>query len=265
LDCRFPRSQKEDHELPPLLPTERYDRQLPLRKWTPGLVVRARAALAPQHGRPQGAFGHVAGQVTCSWTSASSAGAGGKRRSTCSSPVVVSNSAWAVYYYKRWPQLFDLMLRMTRSAFGLSLPQAVYASYLNTQAQVVWSRQGATDGLAEAYMLRFYEYIREPVGGRYDPKKAAELEVQWWAVHRNRSQYPDHAALAQALADTYAEVYQLPAERMLPAGEARAAAMDLSDQWNREGKDPNSPLLEEIATLLVTSHRSLSEAVGQPG
>jgi hypothetical protein len=41
--------------------------------------------------------------------------------------------------------------------------------------------------------------------------------------------------------------------------------MDLSDRWNREGKDPNSPLLEEIATLLVQSHRSLSEALGQPG
>ena len=76
--------------------------------------------------------------------------------------------AWAAYYYRQWPQLFDLMLRMTRSAFGLSLPEAVYASYLNTQAQIVWARQGAQDGLAKAYMLTFYEYIHEPVGGQYD-------------------------------------------------------------------------------------------------
>jgi hypothetical protein len=39
----------------------------------------------------------------------------------------------------------------------------------------------------------------------------------------------------------------------------------LSDQWNREGKDPNSPLLDEIATLLVQSYRSLSEAIGPRG
>jgi hypothetical protein len=177
----------------------------------------------------------------------------------------VEQRAWAAYYLHQWPTLFDLMLRMTRSAFGLSLPQAVYASYLNTYAQVVWSRQGAQDGLAEEYMRRFYAYVREPVSGRYDVDTAAKLEVQWWAVHRNRDQYPDHSALAQALADTYAEVYQLPAGTLLPAGEARAAAMDLSDQWNREGKDPSSPLLEQIATLLVQSYRSLSEAVGQPG
>ena len=172
--------------------------------------------------------------------------------------------AWAHYYLHEWPQLFDKMLRMTRSSFGLSLPQAIQASYINTQAQMTWSRQGAQNGLAEAQMLRFYELVREPTGGKYDSAKAAKLEVNWWAVHRNRQQYPDHSALAQALADTYAEVYQLPAERMLPAGEARAAAMDLSDQWIREGKDPNSPLQEQIATLLVQSYRSLSEAVA-PG
>lgn len=188
----------------------------------------------------------------------------GRTPLTAFDPVAVGRAeqqAWAAYYWRQWPSLFDLMLRMTRSAFGLSLPQAVYASYLNTYAQLVWARQGAQDGLAEAYMLRFYEYIREPVGGHYDSARAAKLEVNWWAVHRNRDQYPDHSALAQALADTYAEVYQLPAEKLLPAGEARAAAMDLSDQWNREGKDANSPLLEQIATLLVQSYQSLSDAV----
>jgi hypothetical protein len=170
--------------------------------------------------------------------------------------------AWAAYYLHRWPTLFDLMLRMTRGAFGLSLPQAVYAAYLNTCAQIVWSRQGAQDGLAEEYMRRFYASVKEPTGGRYDVDTAAKLEVQWWAVHRNRDRYPDHSALARALADSYAEVYQLPAARLLPAGEARATAMDLSDRWNREGKDPGSPLLDQIATLLVTSYQSLSDAVG---
>jgi hypothetical protein len=170
--------------------------------------------------------------------------------------------AWVHYYHRQWSQLFDVMLRMTRSAFGLSLHQAAYASYINTQAQVTWARQGESDGTAEAYMREFYAYVREPVGGRYDSAKAAKLEVNWWAVHRNRDQYPDHSALAQALADMYAEVYQVPAERVLAAGEARAAAMDLSDQWIREGKDPTSPLLEEIATLLVQSCQSRSDGIG---
>lgn len=170
--------------------------------------------------------------------------------------------AWAAYYWRQWPTLFDLMLRMTRGAFGLSLPDGVYAAYLNTQAQIAWARQGAQDGVAEAYMRRFYEFVREPTGGRYDSARAAQLEVNWWAVHRDRERYPDRAALAEALAATYAEVYQTSQDRMLPAADARAEAMDLSDQWIREGKLEDSPLLEQIAERLVASYRALSDAVG---
>lgn len=168
--------------------------------------------------------------------------------------------AWANYYNRDWPRLFDDLLRMSRGQFGLSLLQALYASYLATQAQVVWARQGQQDGLAEEYMRRFYELVREPAGGRYDPRRAAELEVRWWAVHRQREQYPDRSALARALAETYAELYQTPVERLLAAGDARAEAMDLSDRWIREGKLRDSPLLDRIAERLVVSYRALAAA-----
>jgi hypothetical protein len=183
---------------------------------------------------------------------------------TAFDPVAVGRleqQAWAAYYWRQWPQLFDLLLRLSRGQFGLSLPQAIYGSYLATQAQIVFARQGDRDGIAEDYMRRFYEYVREPTGGRYDPSRAAALELEWWVVHRNRERYPDHSALAAALAATYAEVYQTPADRLLPAGEARAAAMDLSDQWNREGKLADSPLLDQIASLLVQSYQALYDAV----
>lgn len=168
--------------------------------------------------------------------------------------------AWAAYYYRDWPRLFDLLLRLSRGQFGLSLPQALYASYLGTQAQFVWARQGAQDGLAEDYMRRFYELVREPSAGKYDPRHAAQTEIRWWAVHRQQEVQPDRAALARALAENYGEVYQVPSEQVLAAGEARAAAMELSDQWIREGKDPSSPLLDTIAERLVACYRALAEA-----
>jgi hypothetical protein len=168
--------------------------------------------------------------------------------------------AWAAYYWRNWPDLFDSLLRLSRSQFGLSLPQALYASYVGSQAQIAWAEQGAKNGLAEQYMRTFYEFVKEPTGGRYDPARAAQLEVNWWAVHRNRDSYPDHSALTAALADTYVEVYQAPRDKLVPAAEARAAAMDLSDQWIREGEHADSPLLGQIASLLVASYRQLSLA-----
>ena len=69
--------------------------------------------------------------------------------------------------------------------------------------------------------------------------------------------------MTAALAATYAELYQLPGERMVAAAEARAEAMDLSDRWIREGQDPNSPLLGRIADLLVASYTALHAATAR--
>jgi hypothetical protein len=170
-------------------------------------------------------------------------------------------AAWAQYYGRQWPQMFDSLLRMTRSGFGLSFAQAVYVTYENTRAQIAWARQGDQGGEARKRMRTFYEFIKAPVGGTYDVDKAAELEVNWWAVHRNRDSYPDRTALTEALAALSAEVYQLPIERMIPAAALRAEAMDVSDQWIREGKLTDSPLLARITDLLVQSYTELKWAV----
>ncbi|HLH23853.1 MAG TPA: hypothetical protein VK066_15120 [Chloroflexota bacterium] len=173
----------------------------------------------------------------------------------------LEQEAWAAYYYREWARLLQLMLDMIQGQFGLSPAQALQAAYFTTHAQVVWADRGAAGGEAEELMRQFYTMVREPAGGRYDPDRAAALEVNWWAIHRNRDQYPDHSALAQALADLYAEVYGLPAEAALPAGEHRAQAMDLSDQWIREGKLRDSPLLAAIRAELVTSYQALHDAL----
>jgi hypothetical protein len=170
-------------------------------------------------------------------------------------------AAWAQYYWRQWPQMFDSLLRMTRSAFGISFHQAIYATYENTLAQIAWARQGDQGGEARARMRAFYAYIKEPVGGSYNIDKAAELEVSWWAVHRNRDSYPDRTALTEALAALYGEVYQLPVDRMTRAAALRAEAMDISDQWIREGKQTDSPLLAQITDLLIRSYTELKQAV----
>jgi hypothetical protein len=173
----------------------------------------------------------------------------------------VEQEAWAAYYYREWARLLQLMLEMIQGQFGLSPAQSLEAAYFATQAQVVWADRGAAGGEAEDLMRQFYALVREPAGGRYDVDRAAALEINWWAVHRNRAQYPDSAALARALAELYAEVYRLPVVAALPAGEHRARAMDLSDQWIREGKVRDSPLLAMVRAELVESYQLLHDAL----
>jgi hypothetical protein len=173
----------------------------------------------------------------------------------------LEQQAWEAYYYREWPRLFQLLLELIQGKFGLSTAQALEAAYLATRAQVAWAERGATDGVAEDYMRQFYALVREPSGGEYDPDRAAALEVAWWAVHRNRAQYPDTTALVEALAALYAEIYRLPVDAARPAAEHRAVAMEASDRWIEEGKVRGSPLLDTVRTELVLCYRALQDAL----
>lgn len=88
---------------------------------------------------------------------------------------------------------------------------------------------------------------------RWTPPGAAELEVEWWRVHRElphgeatanpTALEPLVAALQAAYAYTYAYTYAVPAYAVRLAAVERAKAMRLSDQWVRGGVDPASRLV----------------------
>jgi hypothetical protein len=173
----------------------------------------------------------------------------------------VEQQAWEAYYYRDWPRLLQLMLDLIGGQYGLSPAQTVEAAALATRAQVVFAERGAADGQAEDYMRQFYTLVREPAGGTFDPTRAAELEVGWWVVHRQRDRYPDSSALVAALAALYAEVYRLPLAAVQPAAEHRARAMAYSDRWPDEGRERDSPLLATVRDELVACYRALHAAL----
>ena len=95
--------------------------------------------------------------------------------------------------------------------------------------------------------------------------RAAELEVEWWRLHREHQHDPDveESALVQALVDLYAYVYATEPEPMRPAARARVEAMDLSDAWVQAGCHPADPLLAAERRALVESYTALRAAVGR--
>lgn len=170
-------------------------------------------------------------------------------------------AAWEAYYQRQWPRLFWLMLQVMRDQFGLSWAQAIYAAALNTQAQLIFARQGDQDGAAEAAMRRFYALVREPLGANYDVDRAAAAEVRWWVVHRRRHEYPDTSALVAAMATLYQEVYGLPAERVQAAAEGRVRAVAASDRWLDQRQPAGSPLLTDVRDELHAGYAALKQAL----
>lgn len=175
----------------------------------------------------------------------------------------LEQEAWAAYYYRDWPRLLQLLLDLLQGQFGLTPAQAIQAALLATRAQIAFAERGATGGEAEALMREFYVLVRERAGAAYDPDRAAWLEVRWWVVHRERDRAATDTALVDALAALWAEVYGVPAEAVRLAAAHRARAMDYSDRWVAEGREPGSPLLDRVRDELIACYRALSVALAR--
>jgi hypothetical protein len=171
---------------------------------------------------------------------------------------------WIAYYQKRWLRLLRVSVGMVRHAFGLSLPQAIYAAYLVARAEIAAAPFPDNDiPLAEAYMRRFYEFIKRVHREDFDPNEAARLEVNWWVVHRRLFGKPENEALIDALAQLYSATYRVPYASVRRAAYHRAQAMVYSDRWVNEGRVENSPLLAQEEDELITSYTALREAVSE--
>ncbi len=74
----------------------------------------------------------------------------------------------------------------------------------------------------------FYSAISAISNNPFDVNRAAELELEWWIVHREREKHSPEE-LPKLLAETSAVMYHMPYEPLLEHGKLRAAAMRIRD------------------------------------
>jgi hypothetical protein len=177
-------------------------------------------------------------------------------------------TAWVAYYRHQWPTLLRASVGLTRHAFGLPWPRTIYGAWLVVRANQLWAPFPDNDPEgARRAMQRFYGLVARHHGEHFDPSRAADLEVEWWRMHRKTQsshEDGDPKPLVEALAALYAYVYTVPERDVQLAAVQRAQAMEHSDRWVKEGCDPTSPLVDDERAALVRSYAALLAAVHWP-
>jgi hypothetical protein len=174
--------------------------------------------------------------------------------------------AWETYYERRWAAFLVTSVRLVRAAFRMSWRRTLSGAWLVLRANQKWAPHPRNDpAAARALMTRFYALlVARDEAARFDPRRAAELEIEWWRAHREAQHGggPDaSAALVDALGDVYAYCYAVDAADVRPAAQLRARAMDVSDAWVAAGCAPDDRRLDEERALLVRSYAALLAAV----
>jgi hypothetical protein len=172
--------------------------------------------------------------------------------------------AWETYYRRKWAACLVAFVALVRAAFRMNWPRTLYGSWLVLRANMKWAPFPDNDpGACRALMRRFYGLLRASEGASFDPARAAEVEVEWWRVHREHQHdaASTNEPLVLALVDLYAYTYGAERGELRRAAELRAEAMDVSDRWVQAGSDPENPLLAEERALLIRSYAALLAAV----
>jgi len=169
---------------------------------------------------------------------------------------------YVAYYQKDWLKLLRVSVSLVKESFGLSWLQAVYGAYLVARAEIAFAPFPENDiPRAEAYMSRFYQFIKNVHREDFDVTRAAQLEVNWWSVHRRLFGNAQNQELVDALTGLYAEAYGINPVKVLASGRQRAQGMLYSDLWVNTGKPADSPLLAQEEEALFQSYASLKEAI----
>jgi hypothetical protein len=173
--------------------------------------------------------------------------------------------AWVSYYRREWLKFLRAAIAVTRHGFALPWPATVYGAWLLLRANQRWAPFPDNDpDAARRTMERFYRLVARQHDEHFDPARAAELEVEWWRVHREQQRSDDGRGvreLIDALAALYSYLYGVPESQVRLAAEQRALAMDCSDRWVEAGCQPTSPLIEDEQAALIRSYAALLAAI----
>jgi hypothetical protein len=169
---------------------------------------------------------------------------------------------YVAYYRKDWLKLLRVSVGLVKESFGLSWLQAAYGAYLVARAEIAFAPFPDNDVPgAEAYMRRFYRFIKNIHKEDFDVARAAQLEVNWWSVHRKLFGNSENQELVEALTGLFAEAYGINPAKVRAAARQRAQGMLYSDLWVNAGKPADSPLLTQEEEALLQSYSKLKEAI----
>lgn len=173
--------------------------------------------------------------------------------------------AWETYYRREWGAFLTASVGLVRSAFRMNWVRTLVGAWLVLRANQKWAPVPHNDpDAARALMRRFYQLLAASENESFSPRRASELEVEWWRAHREnqRDKKPGtDEDLITALTNLYAYSYSAAPADVRQAAALRAHAMDVSDRWVDAGCDPDDPMLAEERALLVRSYASLLAAV----
>ena len=168
----------------------------------------------------------------------------------------LETAMWRSYYARERVKLFTELSELLRTQYKMPYVRSNAVAYSAAKAAFVFKDGRSRDDYEKALpdLRSFYAEIRRVSDISFDVDRASQLELEWWIIHRKPGE------LDRALADLPAELYGVPAERLMEHATLRAQAMTIRDDKAEAGGVTEEDWAK-IDELLHASWQSLWRAV----
>jgi hypothetical protein len=173
----------------------------------------------------------------------------------------IETEMWRAYYLHQRVTLFRELAALMRNQYNMPYLRSMWVAYQAAGAAFQFQRGRNRSEYEKALpgLERYYAEIRKMGDIPFDPNRAAQLELEWWIIHRERTQHPVKD-LQQALANLQAEIYRVPPDWLEEHARTRAEAMLYRDLKAERGDLKRNDWLQ-IQQRLRHSWKALWEAV----
>ena len=173
----------------------------------------------------------------------------------------LETAMWRSYYARERAALFRQLSELLRTQYRLPFWRSNAVAFRAARAAFVFKDgKGRADyERALPDLVRFYQSIRDVSDIEFDVERAARLELEWWIIHRERKSHAPED-LTRALAELAAELYRVPAEKLMEHAQLRAEAMKIRDDRAEQGGVTEEDW-KKLDELLHRSGQSLHRAV----
>ena len=171
----------------------------------------------------------------------------------------LDNAMWRSYYAKEPVKMFFQLAELLRSQYHFTYLKSNLVAYHAAKAAFVFKKGANREDYLQALpdLLRYYSHLHDISTTPFDVKQAADLELEWWIVHRQREKYQS-GDLDRAVAEAAAEFYGVPSSRLMEYGRYRSDAMRIRDDKAKEGGVSEEDWAK-MELLLRNSYRSLCQ------
>lgn len=173
----------------------------------------------------------------------------------------LDTAMWRSYYSRQRFKMYGELTELLETQYKLPFWRRQLVAFYAAKGAFVFKDGKSRDDYLKAVpdVEKFYTEIRDISTTAFDPRRVAQLEVEWWIVHRERKTH-NPGDRARALAEAAAAVYEMPVEKFIEHGDLRARAMEIRDTRAESGGVSEQDW-QQIDDLLHASWRSLHQAV----